>query len=103
MTFNHFHKKKVLGDRGLESRKGRCDFKKFKGFLKKGKNLQTNYPKKKKPEEKESEAKHSSNRLQRPFLNYSRSYGFAFSGSFKLMSFNEIQGTWVHRWPECFL
>lgn len=48
MAFNHFHKKKVLGDRGLESRKGRRDFKKFKGFFKKGKNLQTNYSKKKK-------------------------------------------------------
>lgn len=48
MAFNHFHKKKVLDDRGLESRKGRRDFKKFKDFLKKVKNLQTNYPKKKK-------------------------------------------------------
>lgn len=48
MAFNHFHKKKVLDDRGLESRKGRRDFKKFKDFFKKVKNLQTNYPKKKK-------------------------------------------------------
>lgn len=48
MAFNHFNKKKVLDDRGLESRKGRRDFKKFKDFFKKVKNLQTNYPKKKK-------------------------------------------------------
>lgn len=47
MAFNHFNKKKVLDDRGLESRKGRRDFKKFKDFFKKVKNLQTNYPKKK--------------------------------------------------------
>lgn len=55
MAFNHFHKKKVLDDRGLESRKGRRDFKKFKDFLKKVKNLQTNYPKKKKNQRKKNQ------------------------------------------------
>lgn len=36
--------KQVLDDKGLESRKERCDLKKNKRFLRKKKN-QTNYPK----------------------------------------------------------
>lgn len=40
MAFNHFHKKQVVDDRGLESRKERCDLKKLISFFKN----QTNYP-----------------------------------------------------------